>query len=414
MALRGIRVTGLAYPVASVNGLFFSQDRMVVNQGRLASPRRPDEIVMAPVVAKLLGFHVGQVIPFGFYSDAQQSLPQFGTKAVPPALRINMKLVGLASLNSEIVEDDVDTLPTFIPLTPAFARQALAQTGLSGALTFGIKTSGGTSTVPLVERELARLTPPGVQVTDHALAPVVDKADNALRPISIALGVFGAVALLAAVLIATQIIARRLRANAEDLRILRSLGADPTDTVLDGLIGLVLAIAVGSILAAGVAVALSPLAPLGPVRPVFPGRGLSFDWTVLGFGLLVLMVVLGAVAVLLAYTTAPHRVALRPRVRTTSGARVVASVARAGLSAPRCGRGPHGAGARRGPGRRARALGAPRFGVGSGARRHDVDVRQQPADTGLRHRRSTGGTGPTSSTPSGLVGERSRRLLSRC
>ena len=33
-----IRVTGLAYPVASVNGLFFTQDRMVVNRG---SPRVP-------------------------------------------------------------------------------------------------------------------------------------------------------------------------------------------------------------------------------------------------------------------------------------------------------------------------------------------------------------------------------------
>ena len=66
--------------MASVNGLFFTQDRVAVTQGRLASPQRPDEIVMAPVVAKLLGFHVGQVIPFGFYSDAQQSLPGFGTK----------------------------------------------------------------------------------------------------------------------------------------------------------------------------------------------------------------------------------------------------------------------------------------------------------------------------------------------
>ena len=53
------------------------------------SPQRADEIVMAPVVAKLLGCHVGQVIPFGFYSNAQQALPRFGTKAVPPALRIN-------------------------------------------------------------------------------------------------------------------------------------------------------------------------------------------------------------------------------------------------------------------------------------------------------------------------------------
>ncbi len=329
-----IRVTGLAYPVASVNGLFFTQDRVALSQGRLANPRRPDEIVMAPVVARLLGFHVGQVIPFGFYSDAQQSLPEFGTRAVPPALRVDMKLVGLASLNSEVVEDDVDTLPTFLPLTPAFAKEALAKGGLSGALTFGIRTSGGAATVPLVEREIAQLAPPGVQVTDHALVPVAAKADTTLKPISIALGVFGAVALLAAVLIATQLIARRMRADSDDLRILRALGADPGDTALDDLIGLEAAIALGSLVAVGIGFALSPIAPLGPVRAVYPDRGFSFDWTVLGYGFVFLMVLLGSLAVLLAYTTAPHRVSLRPRLRPTAGARVVGSAAHAGLSAP--------------------------------------------------------------------------------
>ena len=166
----------------------------------MASPGRPDEIVMAPLVAQQFGFHVGQVIPFGFYSDAQQSLPGFGTSAVPPALRLNMKLVGLASLNSEIVEDDVDTLPTILPLTPAFTREILARKGeqFSGALTFGIQTNGGAATVTAVEREIAALVPPGFISTDHALAPVVAKADRSLKPISIALGVFGLVALVAA------------------------------------------------------------------------------------------------------------------------------------------------------------------------------------------------------------------------
>lgn len=329
-----IRVTGLAYPVASVNGLFFTQDRLVVNQGRLASPQRADEIVVAPVVARLLGFHVGQIVPFGFYSASQQNLPGFGTNAVAPALRLNMKIVGLASLNSEIVEDDVDILPTFIPLTPAFAKEALARKGMAGALSFGIKTAGGSKTVSLVEREITRLAPPDAQVTNHELAPVVAKADRALKPISIALGVFGAVALLAAVLVALQIIARRLRTDREDLKILRALGADPVDTILDDLIGLEAAIALGSILAALIAVALSPIAPLGPVRAVYPDGGLSWDWTVLGFGVLVLTTVLGGLAALAAYTTAPHRAAARSPLRSTSGARVVQSAARAGLSAP--------------------------------------------------------------------------------
>ncbi len=329
-----IRVSGLAYPVASVNGLFFTQDRLVVNQGRLASPQRADEIVVASVVARLLGWHVGQIVPFGFYSAAQQNLPGYGTKAVAPALRANMKIVGFASLNSQIVEDDVDILPTFIPLTPAFAKEALARPGMSSAVSFGLKTTGGSTDAPLVEREITRLAPPGAQVTYHELTPVVAKADRALKPISIALAVFGGIALLATVLVALQIIGRRLRTDRDDLRILRALGADPVDTILDNLIGLEAAIVLGSILAAVIAVALSPLSPLGPVRPVYPDGGLSWDWTVLGFGVLALTTVLGSLAALLAYTTAPHRVASRSRLRATSGAQVVQSAARAGLSAP--------------------------------------------------------------------------------
>ena len=331
-----LRVMGEAYPVASVNGLLFTQDRVAVTAGHMASPDRPDQIVMAPLVAKQFGFHVGQVIPYGFYSDAQQNLPGFGTSAVPPALRANLKLVGLATLNSEIVEDDVDTLPTLIPLSPAFTREVLARKGeqFSGALIFGIQTKGGVATVPAVERAVAALIPPGVISTDHALSPVVDKADRSLKPISIALGVFGAVSLLAALLIAAQLISRRFRTDGGDLQILRALGAGPSDTMFDHLIGMEVSILIGSLLAVAVAVAVSPLAPLGPVRPVYPSGGFSFDWTVLGFGAVALVVLLSTTAALLAYATAPHRTALRPRIRSTSGARVVASLARAGLPAP--------------------------------------------------------------------------------
>jgi len=329
-------VAGEAYTVASVNGLLFTQDRVAVLKGRMSSPTRPDEIVMAPQVARQFGFHVGQVIPFGFYSDAQQNLPGFGTKAVAPALRADLKLVGLATLNSGIVQDDVDNLPTLIPLTPALAREVLARHGeqFTGALIFGIQTEGGAASVPAVEREVNALIPSGVIATDHALAPVVDKADRSLKPIAIALGVFGAIALFAALLIAAQLIARRCRVDRGELGILRALGASPSETVLDSLVGFEVSILIGSLLAAVVAVALSPLSPLGPVRPVDPSGGLSFDWTVLGLGVVALVVLLSAVAALLAFSTTPRRTSLRPPVRTTTGARVVAFTARAGLSAP--------------------------------------------------------------------------------
>ncbi len=59
------------------------------------------------------------------------------------------------------------------------------------------------------------------------------------------------------------------------------------------------------------AVGLSPLAPIGPVRPVYPERGVAFDWTVLGCGSVLLVVVLSSVALLMAVRESPQRVARR-------------------------------------------------------------------------------------------------------
>ena len=68
---------------------------------------------------------------------------------------------------------------------------------------------------------------------------------------------------------------------------------------------------VGALLAVGVAATLSPLVPLGPVRTVEHAHRITFDWTVLGLGSLVLIVILSAAAFVLTYRGAPHRVARR-------------------------------------------------------------------------------------------------------
>ena len=85
-------------------------------------------------------------------------------------------------------------------------------------------------------------------------------------------------------------------------------------TIADSLLGIVMAIVAGSVLAVLVAVALSPLAPIGPVHSVYPSPGVSFDGEVLGIGFAVSILLLGAVALGLAIRIAPHRaLAGRPR-----------------------------------------------------------------------------------------------------
>ena len=219
-------------------------------------------------------------------------------------------------MNNAIVEDDIDRFPTFIVFTPALAKEVLADSGIGagGAVSYGFQLDHGNTGVAAVEREFARLVPPGAAYEFHATAPDrgqgrPDGEAAVHRPRCVR-----GVAALAALLIGIQAISRQLRDADEDLTVLRALGAGPTTIAADGLIGILGALVIGSLLAAAVAVALSPLSPLGPVRPVYPGSPVAFDWTVLGFGLLVLIGGLGAIAVALAYRGAPHRAARRSQV----------------------------------------------------------------------------------------------------
>jgi hypothetical protein len=155
------------------------------------------------------------------------------------------------------------------------------------------------------------------------VSTTVGKAERAVKPESIALGVFGGIAALAALLIVGQVIDRQLRLGADDLGALRALGADLPMVTLDPLIGILGAVVLGSLLAAVVAVGLSPLAPIGPVRPFYPTPGVAIDWTVLGLGAAVLAACLGALSVALAVRSAPHRVAAQ-RQRAAGRRSVVA------------------------------------------------------------------------------------------
>ncbi|HMK97297.1 MAG TPA: hypothetical protein VK425_07085, partial [Acidimicrobiales bacterium] len=316
--------------LASIDGLFFNQDRLVATQGRMAVANRPDEMVMSPTAAHVLGFHVGEVIPYGIFTAHQVNLPAFGTPRVRPSLRVQARLVGLVQFNNAVVEDDIDRLPTFVVFTPALAHDIITgpAKGAQEAVSLAFQLKKGNAGVPAVESTLPRVLPADAVYQFHATAPVEQKVDASVKPLTIALAVFGLVAALAALVIGAQVISRQHRFLQEELETLRALGAPPGTLLADGLLGTMGAVLVGSLLAVGVSTALSPLSPLGPVRSVFPGPWVAVDWTVEGLGFVALAVVLGAVAVFVGYRGAPHRVARRSRLaspRTSIAAGVAAS-----------------------------------------------------------------------------------------
>ncbi|HWD56215.1 MAG TPA: FtsX-like permease family protein [Acidimicrobiales bacterium] len=332
--LGGQSVPGEAFPAieGSPGGEYVTSDRVTVLQGRLLDPSRLDEFMLSAGAARGSNLHLGSTVRLAFFTDSQSNSPTFaGYPTDKPNLLITLKLVGIVENDAQVVQSDDQALgDQFGVVSPALTRR------LEGCCAYysylSLTLDGGMRHAGAVEADLNRMLPHLRNAGgSQTAAPTVATAERAIRPEAIAFGVFGVVAALAALMIGGQVLSRLIRREGGDRAVLRALGAGPAMTTADALGGVLVALVAGAVLAVAVAVALSPLAPIGPVRAVYPDKGVSFDWTVFALGFLVLVVGLGGCALLVAYRSAPHRVALRGALRGERGARMSRTAAAAAL-----------------------------------------------------------------------------------
>ena len=319
--------------VGSLDGLESTQDQLVVVAGRPAKPSRANEIELTQSAARLLGIHLGERIPFGLFGLSQSQMSGFGTPSVRPLQVVDARVVGIVEFNSQVVQDDVDRAYGFIVVTPALLREAISVSALTPEpVLYGIQAKGGPTEVSAIASQIVRLVPPRAMYGLHVTSRTVSQVELAIKPESVALGGFGVIAAVVCLILGLLAIARQLRAGEEDREVLRSLGAGPALCATDGLAGVVLTVVTGAAIAFALAVGLSPLAPLGPVRSVYPFPGVSFDWTVLGLGVAILVAGLSAAGVVLVLRDAPHRVGHR-RQGFPVASRLVRRAEAAGLPA---------------------------------------------------------------------------------
>ena len=322
--------------ISSTDGMFTDQNRVTITAGRAVNPAHPDEIVASTRAAALLGLHVGSRMPVGVWSGSQKKITPFYRK-------LDLTVVGIGVFNTQVLQDDIDSGRTGLLLgAPALAREFRACCTSDAYV--GLQLTGGSRDDAVVAREYEQLENTSsfyahgggqlLQVLQvYSTSDIEAEAQRAIRPEAIALGVFGVIAGLAALLIGVQSISRQVQAGSGDTEILRGLGAGPAATTADGLPGIIGAIAAGSVLAAAVTVGLSPLTLFGPVRSAEPSAGIYLDTAVLGLGALFLFAVLGAVAAVIGYRLAPHRVVARGQAGGRGSGAVRAALA-AGLPAP--------------------------------------------------------------------------------
>lgn len=290
--------------VGSLDGEYLTQDRVTLVQGRMADPADTSEFMMSANAVAAAGMHVGSTIRIGFYTDAQANSSNCCHE---PYLSITLKLVGIFVTSTQVVQDDNQKLGSQLAiLTPALTRKiAVCCAYYSGV---AVQIAGGARHEAAVLAEAKRRLPHDLFLSTEPGAQFISaKADRVIRPDALLLAAFGVFAAIAALLIGGQVIGRSVRRSAQDGQMLRELGASPAMTMANAAVGALVAVFIGSLLAAAVAVLISPLAPIGPVRPYYPNRGLAVDALVLGVGLPFLLVAFCAMVMAIAIREAPRR-----------------------------------------------------------------------------------------------------------
>jgi hypothetical protein len=317
--------------VGSTGAEYFSQDKVVLEAGTMPDPSKADEIAATADAARLLGWKLGETIPFGAFTLAQMENESLDPLRTRPNLDFRVKLVGLVVFSNQVVSDDIDRFPTNVLATPALTRYLQEASALP---VYGLRLREGAAGVPAVEREIIAALPRGSVYLFRVTSIIEGEVERATRPETIALGTFGAIAGVVALLVTALMISRRLWFDAEEGAIMWALGARRFTLVATATLGLLVAIVSGALLAAAVAVAMSPLAPLGAVRAVDPSPGFTVDWLVIGAGFAALVTVLSAMTFVFAYLRAPGRRVINPASIESRSSSIAKSAAAAGFSVP--------------------------------------------------------------------------------
>lgn len=302
--------------LGSIDGRYFDQDVFTPTQGRRPDPSRADEVAVNEESARRYGYHVGQQIDLGAVSEADLQDPAF--EANPqPRLLTKATIVGVGAFVEEVLQDDTDRSPLVL-FTPAYVKEAK---GLESYAWQGLILRNGDADVAAVKKV----------IFDHGGVPIfrvtsidVFHAQQAVRPISLALATFGAIAGVAGIVLVGQALGRYVRLEREEYTTARAMGAAPGAIALASAVGPALAVVAGTLLAIVAAVAASPTMPIGPVGRVEVSPGMDLDWTVLGLGGLVFVAVLFAITAFVCWRGSPHLVAQRVAATKPSRNAVVA------------------------------------------------------------------------------------------
>jgi len=275
----------------------------VVLQGRMWDPVRADEVVVTPHFLAAYHQSVGDTLTVHLPTLAQATAGfNATTDGKPLGPTVKVRIVGV--VRSPFFMDQPGDGGTAIPTYAFFQKYRPYIVGTDPAHTISyanglVRLKGGEAQVAQFRTDLAR-------VTGRSDIDVLDEADWIGGPVHKATGyeaacllAFGLAALLAALFLVGQAIARFVSASAAELRVLQAVGLTRPQAAVCAAIAPCLAAMAGATIGVAAAFLASAWLPLGIAALAEPSPGFDADWLVLAAGwAVVVLLVTGAAAAL--------------------------------------------------------------------------------------------------------------------
>ena len=307
-------------------------ERPVMIAGRVFNPARADEIVVTPRFATAYHKGVGDVVTMRLASPQQVNEHWDGTtKPLGPVIRAWITGVGRNVFGSSTT-DGPQTLGGVQASPGLYATYKANIIGTNGQTFVNalIRLKGGIATIPRFRADLARVSGRSDIDVWNDREFFGGALERTARYEAACLLAFALAALVAALFLVGQSVARYTSATVADLQVLQAVGMTPRQAVASATAPPLLAAAAGSTLGVMAALVASRWMPIGIASYQEPHPGVSADWVILGPGwvLAPLLVAAGSAAAATLALTSRRRQAVPRR------SAVAAAAAAAGLNVP--------------------------------------------------------------------------------
>jgi FtsX-like permease family len=245
--------------------------------GRYPAAGAADEVVASEATANARSLTAGTIVDLHFLTAEALSACIDGSGSCEPAPAGRVEVVGVVRTPQDLTPDAYGSLLMFA--RPEFDNDRGGPDAATGHLVF-VNLADGVD-ADAVAAEWSTLVPNGDVTSDRQDRGALDQAAELQRP---ALLVGAVIAAAAGGLVVGQAFSRLLARRRGDAEVLAALGLARPSRMAAAFVACLPAVALGSLGAVAVAVALSPLFPLRVLRRADPDVGLHADPLALALG----------------------------------------------------------------------------------------------------------------------------------